>query len=76
MYWAEALANQDKDADLKTKFTPIAKQLQENEAKITEEMISVQGKPADIGGYYRPDKAKLYKVMRPSATLNSIVDSI
>ncbi len=70
LYWAEALANQDKDAELKAAFTPVAKALQENEAAIVNELNSVQGKSVDIGGYYHPDAAKLDKVMRPSALLN------
>ena len=76
MYWAQALAEQDDDADLKATFTPIAQQLTDNEAKIVEELNSVQGKAADIGGYYRPNKELTSKVMRPSATLNMVVDSL
>ncbi|NVO00345.1 MAG: NADP-dependent isocitrate dehydrogenase [Geobacteraceae bacterium] len=76
MYWAEALAAQTKDADLATRFAKVAKQLQENEAKINEELIGAQGKPQDIGGYFNPNPAKTEKAMRPSATLNSIVDAI
>ena len=76
LYWAEALSEQSDDADLKNKFGEIAKKLKENEAKINEELLSVQGKPADIGGYYRPDLPKVTSVMRPSPTLNSIIDSI
>lgn len=76
MYWAEALAAQSKDAELQAKFAPIAKQLQENEAKINEELIGAQGKPVDMGGYYHPDKQKVEKAMRPSPTLNAIIDSI
>lgn len=76
MYWAEALAAQTKDADLAAKFAPIAKAMQENEAKINEELIGAQGKPQDIGGYYKQDETKTYAAMRPSATLNSIVDGI
>jgi len=76
MYWAEALANQSDDAELKAQFAPIAKALQENEQKIVDELLAVQGKPVDIGGYYRPDKAKTAAVMRPSATLNQIIDNI
>ncbi|BEH10550.1 MULTISPECIES: NADP-dependent isocitrate dehydrogenase [Geobacter] len=76
MYWAEALAAQSKDAELQAKFAPIAKQLQESEAKINEELIGAQGKPVDMGGYYHPDAAKVAKAMRPSATLNAIVDAI
>ena len=76
MYWAEALAAQTKDKDLAARFTKVAKQLQENEAKINEELIGAQGKPQDIGGYYMPDPVKTEKAMRPSATLNAIVDAI
>lgn len=76
LYWAEALANQTKDAELKAKFEKIYKQLSENEKKINDELIGAQGKPQDIGGYYRPDDVKASKAMRPSATLNAIIDSI
>ena len=76
MYWAEALAEQTKDKDLATRFAKVAQQLKENEAKINEELIGAQGKPQDIGGYYMPDPAKTEKAMRPSATLNAIVDAI
>lgn len=76
MYWAEALANQTKDADIAAKFAPVAKAMQENEAKINEELIGAQGKPQDIGGYYKPSEDKTYAAMRPSATLNAIVDAI
>jgi len=75
-YWAEALANQTKAPSLAAKFAPVAKALKENEAKIMEELMAVEGKAQDIGGYYRPDDAKADKAMRPSATLNAIVDSI
>ncbi|WP_313374936.1 NADP-dependent isocitrate dehydrogenase [Chishuiella sp.] len=76
MYWAEALANQTKDADLAAKFAPVAKAMQENEAKINEELIAAQGQPQEIGGYYKTDFAKTTSAMRPSATLNAIVDGI
>ena len=76
MYWAKALAEQDDDAELKAIFTPVAKQLSENEDKIVAELNAVQGSAADIGGYYRPNKALASKVMRPSQTLNAIVDSL
>ncbi len=76
MYWAEALAGQSKDKDLQTRFAKVAKQLEENEAKINGELIGAQGKPVDMGGYYHPDKKKVEKAMRPSATLNAIVDAI
>ncbi len=74
-YWAEALAN-GSNAELAQKFAPVAKALKENEEKILEELLAVEGKPADIGGYYRPDDAKAEAAMRPSATLNSIIDRI
>ncbi len=76
MYWAEAIAGQTKDKDLQARFAKVAKQLEENEAKINEELIGAQGKPQDIGGYYQPDSIKTGKAMRPSATLNAIVDAI
>jgi isocitrate dehydrogenase len=76
MYWAEALAAQTKDKDLAARFAKVAQQLQGNEAKINEELIGAQGKPQDIGGYFMPDPVKTEKAMRPSATLNAIIDSI
>lgn len=76
MYWAEALAAQTADADLAAKFVPVAKALAENEAKINEELIGAQGKPQEIGGYYQPDEAKAFAAMRPSGTLNGIIDAI
>jgi len=72
-YWAEALAAQTDDPGLAAEFAPVATALAEGEAAITGEMAAAQGKPADIGGYYHPDPAKLAKVMRPSATLNAII---
>ena len=71
LYWAQALAAQTKDADLKKLFTPIAADLTANESKIVSELVAVQGRPADIGGYYRPDEAKASAALRPSATLNA-----
>ena len=71
LYWAQALAEQKEDADLAKLFAPVAKQLADNEAKIVEELAQVQGKPADIGGYYQPELAKLDAVMRPSTTFNN-----
>jgi isocitrate dehydrogenase len=71
LYWAQALAAQDEDAALKAKFAPVAKALADNEAKITAELVAVQGKPVDIGGYYRPDPAKVAAAMRPSPSLNA-----
>lgn len=76
LYWAQALAAQTKDSELAAKFAPVAKALADNEAKINEELIGAQGKPQDIGGYYRPDFEKASKAMRPSATLNAIIDAI
>jgi isocitrate dehydrogenase len=76
LYWAEALAAQTKDKDLQIRFAAVAKQLGDNEAKINEELIGAQGKPVDMGGYYHPDHAKTEKAMRPSATLNRIIDAI
>ncbi len=76
MYWAQALAAQTEDTDLQAKFAPLAKALTENEKKITEEMIAVQGKPVDIGGYFKLDPAKASAVMRPSATFNAILESV
>ena len=68
LYWAEALAKQDKDAELKAIFTPIATELTTNEAKINKELIGAQGKPQNIGGYYHPNFELTDKAMRPSAT--------
>lgn len=76
MYWAEELAAQDKDPELKELFAPIAKELAANEATIVNELNSVQGKPMDIGGYYLPDEAKANAAMRPSNTLNGILGHI
>jgi isocitrate dehydrogenase len=75
MYWAQALAAQTEDKELQAHFTKLAKQLKDNEEKIVAELSAVQGKPVDIGGYYKPDLKKLEQVMRPSATLNQIIDS-
>ena len=76
MYWAEALANQTVDAELAAQFAPVANAMLENETKINEELIGAQGTAQNIDGYYRPDEAKTYAAMRPSATLNSIVDAL
>ncbi len=76
LYWAEALAAQSKDADLKNRFAPVAKALKENEAKIVGELNTAQGKPVDIGGYYQPDDKKAFAALRPSATLNGIIDAL
>ena len=76
LYWAQALASQDEDAELKRIFTPVAAEFATNEQNIVAELAAVQGKPTDIGGYYRPDDAKASAVMRPSATFNRILSSI
>ncbi|TAJ08619.1 NADP-dependent isocitrate dehydrogenase [Marinilabiliaceae bacterium JC017] len=76
MYWAEALANQTKDAELKAAFENVAKELTANESKIVDELNAAQGKPVNIGCYYLPDVELVTKAMRPSATFNTIVDSI
>lgn len=73
LYWAQALATQTKDAELKAKFEEIAKDLTENEAKIDAELIAAQGKPQEIGGYYHPNYDLTDKAMRPSATFNAIL---
>ncbi len=76
LYWAQALAEQSDDADLAAIFAPVAQQLGESEATIVDELAAVQGNPADIGGYYRPDPALAGAVMRPSATFNGIIDAV
>lgn len=73
MYWAQELAAQDVDADLKAEFTPIAEAMTANEDKIVSELVADHGKAVDMGGYYLPDDAKTSAAMRPSATLNSII---
>jgi len=76
MYWAEALANQNKDAELKAIFTPIATELKANEATINSELIEAQGKLQNIGGYYQPNPELTSKAMRPSVTFNTILNKI
>jgi len=76
LYWAQALAAQDEDAGLKAVFEPVARALADNEAKIVGELNAVQGRLVDLGGYYHPDAAKTTAVMRPSATLNAIIDGL
>jgi isocitrate dehydrogenase len=76
LYWAQALAAQNADAGLKAVFTPVAEALASNEEAITAELLSVQGKPVDIGGYYAPDEAKAEAALRPSETLNGILDAV
>ena len=76
LYWAQALAKQDTDPELAARFTPVAEALAANEQKIVDELNDAQGSPQDIGGYYRPDPERAGAAMRPSATLNEIIDSI
>ncbi|MGV3245357.1 NADP-dependent isocitrate dehydrogenase [Rothia sp. 11254D007CT] len=75
-FWAEELADQGEDADLAAKFAPVAEALTKNEEKIVAELLDAQGSPADLGGYYKPEDAKASAVMRPSATLNEVVDGL
>jgi isocitrate dehydrogenase len=76
LYWAEMLAKQTRDPELQTRFTGVAQQLAANEDRIVQELSDAQGQPVDIGGYYHPDDELAAKAMRPSATLNAIVDAI
>lgn len=76
LYWAKELASQNKDADLKSRFEAIAEKLEANEDAIVNELNSIQGNSVDIGGYYSPDDSKADPAMRPSSTLNEIMDSI
>ncbi len=76
LYWAEALADQDKDQELKAIFAKVASELEGHRSEIVAELSKAQGTGADIGGYYHPDPAKASKVMRPSVTLNSIIDAL
>ncbi len=76
LYWAQALAEQDEDAEMKERFSKIYKELKANEETIVNDLISVQGKPVDLGGYYLPDEKKTLAVMRPSSTFNKIIDEM
>ena len=76
LYWAQALAAQDEDETLKTRFTGVAQRLAEQEAAIAAELLAAQGEPVDIGGYYHPDATLVEQVMRPSATFNAIIDAM
>jgi isocitrate dehydrogenase len=76
LYWAQALAAQTKDAELQARYAKVAKDLGDSEAKINEELIAAQGKPVDMGGYYHPDHAKTSAAMRPSPTLNAILNAL
>ena len=76
LYWAQALSAQDEDAELKARFAAAAARLAENATTITAELLTAQGRPLDIGGYYRPDDTRAERAMRPSPTLNAIIDSL
>ena len=76
LYWAEALAKQTKDAELQARFIPVAQEMVANEEKIVQELNDAQGQPVDIGGYYHPSEEMTAKAMRPSATLNAIIDAL
>jgi isocitrate dehydrogenase len=76
LYWADELAKQDDDTELAAAFSKLAETLREQEATISEELLAVQGSPADIGGYYRPDTEKATAVMRPSKTFNEVLASL
>ncbi len=76
LYWAEALAEQDKDANLKTRFAKLAETLEANEEKIVADLIDCQGVAMDIGGYYRPDEDLAFNAMRPSETFNNILETL
>ncbi len=76
LYWAQALAEQSKDAELKRLFTPVAEKLSAAEDTIVKELLAVQGKPVDVGGYYQPDDAKASAALRPSQTLNAILATL
>ena len=76
LYWAESLATQDQDVELKTRFAPLVEALTANESKIVDELNTVQGMPMDIGGYYRPELKKVQDAMRPSTTLNAALAAL
>ncbi len=76
LYWAQALAEQTENPEVAARFAPLAAALSENEATITDELLAVQGRPAEIGGYYQPDDAKASAIMRPSQTFNSILSTL
>jgi isocitrate dehydrogenase len=76
LYWAQAVAEQSKDEGLQAQFAKLAQELEANEAKIIDELNGAQGPAMDIGGYYYPDSEKMTAAMRPSATLNAILDGV
>jgi isocitrate dehydrogenase len=76
LYWAQALAKQSKDAEIQARFSKVARDLEENETRIAEELLAAQGSPVDVGGYYLPDDTMAEEAMRPSPTFNAIVDGM
>ena len=76
LYWAEALARQTQDPELQTRFTEVAQQLSASEDSIVQELNDAQGQPVDVGGYYHPNDELAANAMRPSGTLNAIIDAI
>jgi isocitrate dehydrogenase len=76
LYWARSLAAQSKDVEMQARFAGVAAKLEENEAKISEELLSAQGGSTDVGGYYLPDDAMAEKAMRPSPTFNAVLDAL
>jgi isocitrate dehydrogenase len=76
LYWAESLAAQDQNPELRARFAPVARELGENEAKIVAELNAAQGRPVDLGGYYRPDREKANRALRPSSTFNGSIDAL
>jgi isocitrate dehydrogenase len=76
LYWAQAVAAQTSDPDLAARFRPVAEALVANEAKIVEELNGAQGRAQDLGGYYEPDPERASQAMRPSPTLNEIIESV
>ena len=76
MYWAEALAQQDEDLELKEQFSPISETILSTQEEIVREFLDTQGKPVDAGGYYRPVDSMAESIMRPSATFNAIIDKL
>ena len=76
LYWAEALAAQDSDADIKARFADVAARLSGSEAEIIAELLAAQGAPVDLSGYYHPDDTLANQAMRPSATFNAVIDAL
>jgi isocitrate dehydrogenase len=76
LYWAQALAEQDDDKEARSRFAPVAQLLADNETKIVAELLTAQGQPVALGGYYHPDQEKTSRAMRPSPTFNAIIAAI